>query len=74
MDIRYLVAGHPCPMDTFSSFQKILSGTLSKLVWSQIRTLIWVQTVCKGDQETTNVAASKENIIATVREKKELKM
>ena len=47
-------------------FQKILSGTLSEwqTVWIQIRTdilsvLIWVQTVCKGYQQTTLVAASK---------------
>ena len=36
-------------------------------VWIQIRTdmmsvLIWVHTVCKGYQETTKVAASKERI------------
>ena len=44
-------------------FQKILSGPLSEChtVWIQIRTdvdvlsvLIWVQTVCKGYQQTTN--------------------
>ena len=43
------------------------SGTLSKcqMVWIQIRTnillvLIWVQTVCKGYQQMTKVATSKE--------------
>ena len=47
-------------------FQKILLGTLFKCqtVWIQIRTdtlsvLIWVQTVCKGYQQTSKVAASK---------------
>ena len=47
-------------------FSKILSGTLSecRTVWIQIRTgvlsvLIWVQTVCKGYQQTTIVATSK---------------
>ena len=41
-------------------FRKILSGTPSECqtVWTQIRTdilsvLIWVQTVCKGYQQTT---------------------
>ena len=50
-------------------FQKNLSGTLSECqtVWIQIRTdtlsvLIWVQTVCKGYQQTTNVAASEERV------------
>ena len=49
--------------------QKIISGTLSECqtVWIQIRTvvlsvLIWVQTVCKGYQQTTKVAASKESV------------
>ena len=37
------------------------------MVWIQIRTdvpsfLIWVQTVCKGYQQTTKVAASKDRI------------
>ena len=37
------------------------------MVWIQIRTdvqsvLIWVQTVCKGYQLTTRVAASKEEL------------
>ena len=44
-------------------FQKILSGTLSvcHTVWIQILSvLIWVQTVCKGYQQTTKVSASKE--------------
>ena len=50
-------------------FQKILSGTLSECqtVWIQIRTdillvLIWVQTVCKCNQQTTKVAASMERV------------
>ena len=44
-------------------FEKILSGTLSECqtVWTQIRTdilsvLIWVQTVCKGYQQTTKAS------------------
>ena len=43
----------------------VLSGTLSEyqMVWIQIRTdmqsvLIWVQTVCKGYQQTTKQVAS----------------
>ena len=37
------------------------------MVWIQIRTdilsvLIWVQTVCKGYQQTTKVAARKERV------------
>ena len=47
----------------------MLSGTLSEcqMVWIQIRTntllvLIWPQTVCKGYQQTTKVAASKERV------------
>ena len=51
------------------NFQKILSGTLKECqtVWVQIRTdimsvLIGVQTVCKGYQQTTKVAASKEKV------------
>ena len=50
-------------------FQKIISGTLTECqtVWIQIRTdilsvLIWVQTVCKGYQQTTKVAASKGRV------------
>ena len=52
-------------------FQNILSGTLSECqtVWIQIRTnimlvLIWVQTVCKGYQQTTKSSCynSKESI------------
>ena len=35
-------------------FRKILSGTLSESV------LIWVQTVCKGYQQMTKGAASKD--------------
>ena len=39
-----------------------------QMVWIQIRTfivlvLIWLQTVCKGYQQTTKVAASKESVI-----------
>ena len=50
-------------------FQKILSGIQSEFqtVWIQIRTdilsvLIWVQTVCKGCQQTTKVAAGKVRV------------
>ena len=49
------------------SFSKILSGIPlgCQAVWTQIRPdiltgLIWVQTVCKGYQQTTQVATSKE--------------
>ena len=49
--------------------QKVLSGTLSEcqMVLIQIRAdflsvLIWVQTVCKGYQQTTKVATSKTAI------------
>ena len=57
--------------DFFQSclLKKILSGTLSECQtgWIQVRTdvllvLIWVQTVCKGYQQTTKVAASKERV------------
>ena len=55
-------------------FQNILSGTLSEcqIVWIQIRTdrmsvLIWVQTVCKGYQQTIEVAASKERVCICVK-------
>ena len=48
-------------------FRNILSGTLAacQTVWIHIRrnflsVLIWVQTVCKGYQQMTKVAASKE--------------
>ena len=48
-------------------FQEIFSRTLLECqsVWIQIRTdvlsvLIWVQTICKGYQQTTKVAACKE--------------
>ena len=51
-------------------YQKIISRTLSEcqMVWIQTRTdflsvLIWVQTVCKGYQQTTIVASSKERVI-----------
>ena len=46
-------------------FQINLSITLSECqtIWIQIRTiLIWVQTVYKGYQQTTKVAASKERV------------
>ena len=50
---------------TFS--KKILSGTLAvcQTVWTKVRTdvlsvLIWVQTVCKCYQQTTNVDKSRE--------------
>ena len=50
-------------------FQEILSGIQSECqtVWIQIRTdilsvLIWVQTVCKGYQQMTKVAASLERV------------
>ena len=49
--------------------KKNLSGTLSECqtVWIQIRTdivsgLIWVQTVCKGYQQTAIVTARKERL------------
>ena len=49
--------------------KKSLSETQSECqaIWIQIRTdilsvLIWVQTVTKGHQQTTNVAASKERV------------
>ena len=48
-------------------FQKILSGTLSEsqINWIQIRPdillgLIWVQTVCKDYQQTTELAAGRQ--------------
>ena len=48
-------------------FQNIHSGTLSdcQMVWIQIRIvimsfLIWVQTVCKGYQQTEKIATRKE--------------
>ena len=54
-------------------FQKFLTGTLSECqtVWIQIRTnllsgLIWVQTVCKGYQQTIKVAARKERVMKNV--------
>ena len=50
-------------------FQKFPSGILSEYqtFWTQIMTdvlsvLIWVQTVCKGYQKTTNVVVSKEKV------------
>ena len=50
-------------------FQKTLLEPLSECqtVWIQIRTdvlsvLIWVQTVCKGYHQTTQVAACKERV------------
>ena len=55
----------------FLKKKKVLSGTLSvcQMVWIQIRTdglsvlvLAWVQTVCNGYQQTTKVAASREEL------------
>ena len=51
-------------------FQKILSGTLSECqtAWIEIRTdilllvLIWIQTVCKGYQQMSKIAASNERV------------
>ena len=48
-------------------FSSKLSLSASQTVWIQIRTdilpvLILVQTVCKGYQQTTKVAASKERV------------
>ena len=50
-------------------FKEFSSGTQSKCltVWIQIRTddlsgLIWVQTVCKGYQQKTKAATSKERV------------
>ena len=37
-------------------FQKILSGTLSECQ------TVWIQTVCKGYQQTTKVASCKERV------------
>ena len=54
--------------------KKKLSGTLSECqtVWIPIRTdvlsvLIWVQTVCKGYQQTTKVAASNERVNSSLK-------
>ena len=51
------------------TFKKVLSGTLSECqtAWIQIRAnilsvLIWVETVCKGYQQTAKVASSKERV------------
>ena len=50
-------------------FLKILSGTSEcQTVWIQIRTdilsvLLWVQTVCKGYQQTTKVTTSMERVL-----------
>ena len=59
-----------CGLFQNSLFQEVLSGTPSEcqMVWIQIRTdivsvLIWVQTVCKGYQQTTKVAVNKESSI-----------
>ena len=71
---------HPCFCCCFliffflnQLFQKFLTGTLSECqtVWIQIRTdllsdLIWVQTVCKGYQQTIKVAARKERVMKNV--------
>ena len=58
-------------------FRKILSGIQSEcqMVWIQIRTdiwsvLIWIQTVCKGCQQTTKVAASRQRVKLTNPEQK----
>ena len=64
-----------CRLLTFFkiNFKKNLSGKLSvcQMVWIQIRTdvvsvLIWVQTVCKGYEQMTKVAASKEGASALI--------
>ena len=51
------------------TLKKVLSGTLSECqtAWIQIRAnilsvLIWVETVCKGYQQTAKVASSKERV------------
>ena len=56
-----------CPL--LSSFKIKLSNKFfqEQMVWIQIRIhilllLIWVQTVCKGYQQMTKVAASKERV------------
>ena len=58
-----------CMMGNFACFflSFLKNSQLVKQFWIQIRTdimsvLIWVQTVSKGYQETTKVAASKERI------------
>ena len=58
-----------CWLFSALTFQKVLSGALSECqtVWIQIRmyilsVLIWVQTVCKGYQQTTKIAANKEGV------------
>ena len=43
-------------------FKKNLSGTLSECQTVWFQTLIWVQTVCRGYQQTANVAPSKERV------------
>ena len=51
------------------SFRKIISGIPSgcQTVWIQIRPdillfLIWVQTICKGYQQTTKAATSRQTV------------
>ena len=61
-----------CHLLTFfkiNLFLKILSGTLSECqtVWIQVR-FFWVQTVCKGYQQTTKVTASKEKIKCVIQQ------
>ena len=53
----------------FPFFKKLLSGTLleCQTVWIQISTdfssiLIWLQTVCKGYQQTTKVSACRHRV------------
>ena len=57
--------------------KKNLSGTISEcqIVWIQIRTdvlsvLIWVQTVCKGQQQTTTVAADQKRELNSISHRK----
>ena len=54
-----------CRLLIFSNFSEKLSEC--QTVWIQIRTdilsvLIWVQTVCKDNQQTTKVIASIERV------------
>ena len=65
------VLGNFSSADFFQNyfFRKILAGTHFEYhtAWIQIRAaillvLIWVQTVCKGYQQTTRVVTSKERV------------
>ena len=66
-----------CLLIFFSKFtfsKKKIPGALSECqtVWIQIRTnilsvLIWVQTVCKGYQQTTKLTASKEGVKGVIK-------